>query len=236
MVDLTKTTRVYTDQTLQEGLGLSLEGDIHHYLRNVMRMLEGQVVRIFNGREGEFVGRLERIDKRHIEITIENKIREQQNARRRIHLLFAPLKKERMDFLVEKAVELGATDLHPVLTQNTDIRKLNDERIRAQIIEAAEQCERMEIPVLHAVGDLNDKLSEWSENTTMWAAIERMGVEPVPRGTEEDCALLVGPPGGFTADEKSDIVSHAFVHPITLGKNILRAETAAIAGLSLLAL
>lgn len=234
MADLTKTTRVYTDQTLGEGLGLLLEGDVHHYLRNVMRVAPGQAVRIFNGRDGEFVARLEKIDKRFIETTIENRVREQRVPPHRLHLLFAPIKKERMDWVIEKAVELGATDIHPVLTQNTDMRKINDERIEAQIIEATEQCERMDVPVLHKIENLHEKLESWPENIPMLAAIERMGIEPVPRGVGHDCALLVGPSGGFTAEEKHDIVSHAFVKPVSLGKNILRTETAVAAALSII--
>lgn len=231
---MTKTTRVYTDQPLSEGGTLSLEGDVHHYLRNVMRVAPGQAVRIFNGRDGEYVARMEKIDKRHIETTIENKIREQRGREHKLHLIFAPIKKERMDFLIEKAVELGATDLHPVLTQNTDMRKINDERIMAQIIEATEQCERMDMPVLHKIENLHEKLESWPEGTTILAAIERMGIEPVPRGFEGACAVLVGPSGGFTAEEKEDIVSHAFVRPVSLGKNILRSETAVAAALSIL--
>lgn len=234
MADLTKTTRIYTAQELGEGHSLLLEGDVHHYLRNVMRVAAGQVVRIFNGRDGEFVARLEKIDKRHIETTIENRVREQRNPAHRLHLLFAPIKKERMDWIIEKAVELGATDIHPVLTQNTDMRKINDERIEAQIIEAAEQCERMDVPVLHKIENLHEKLESWPENIPVLAAIERMGIEPVPRGIDYDCALLIGPSGGFTADEKHDIVSHSFVKPVSLGKNILRTETAVAAALSII--
>lgn len=236
MTDLTKTSRVYTNNPLGEGHSLSLDGDTHHYLRNVMRVAEGQVVRVFNGRNGEFVGRIERVDKKQIEITLENRIREQQDPRHRVHLLFTPLKKERMDFLIEKAVELGATDFHPVLTQNTDIRKINDDRIRAQIIEAAEQCERMDIPNLHDATDILPKMAGWAKDIPVWAGIERMGVEPMPRGTEQDCAVLIGPPGGFTTEEKSDIVGRPFIRAVALGKNILRSETAAIAALSLLRL
>ncbi len=236
MVDLTKTVRVFTTQNLGEGLSLSLDGDTHHYLRNVMRTVEGQPLRIFNGRDGEFVGRVERVEKKHIELTLENRVREQCNPTHKIHLLFTPLKKERMDFLIEKSVELGATDLHPVLTQNTDVRKINVDRFQAQMIDAMEQCERMDAPHLHPLEDILKKIASWPHNLPLMAAIERMGTEPIPRGLEKDCALLVGPPGGFTAEEKSDILAPDFVHAVSLGRNILRSETAAIAGLSLLKL
>lgn len=236
MGDLTKTSRVYTDQALGEGHTLTLENDLHHYLRNVMRVAEGQALRIFNGRDGEFVGRVEKVTKRELEITIENKIREQRSPARRVYLLFTPLKKERMDFLIEKAVELGATDLCPVLTQNADVRKINAERVGAQIIEACEQCERMDVPVLHDLVDLSAKLAGWPHDIPLLAAIERMGTEPIPRGSTSDQAVLIGPPGGFTAEEKSDIAEKSFTHTVSLGRNILRSETAAIAALSLLEL
>lgn len=236
MPDLTKTTRVYTNQSLGEGLSLSLEGDVHHYLRNVMRVAAGQAVRIFNGRDGEFVARIEKIDKRQIETTLENRVREQRHPAHKLHLLFAPIKKERMDWIIEKAVELGATDLHPVLTQNTDMRKINAERIEAQIIEAAEQCERMDIPTLREIEDLGDKLERWPGEIPLLAAIERMGIESVPRGVDYECGLLIGPSGGFTAEERQELVSRGFVRPVSLGKNILRSETAVAAALAIMTL
>jgi len=234
MPDLTKSPRVYTDQNLGEGFSLSLDGGVHHYIKNVMRIVPGNAVRIFNGRDGEFVGRIEQSGKKITECTLENRIREQRNARCKIHLLFAPIKKERMDFLIEKAVELGATDLHPVLTQNTDIRKINEERLHQQIIEATEQCERMDITALHPAQNLSDVLKKWPEQLSVYAAIERMGVESLPRGQACDSAVLVGPSGGFTEEEKAALVACPFVHPVSLGHNILRSETAAVAALSLM--
>jgi 16S rRNA (uracil1498-N3)-methyltransferase len=236
MADITKSPRVYADAPMSEGLPLELGDGPLHYLRNVLRIAPGQAIRIFNGRDGEFIARIEKMDKRHLELTIENRIREQAGPRQNIHLLFTPIKKERFDWIIEKAVELGVSELHPVLTQNTDIRKINEDRIQAQIIEAAEQCERMTLPPLHVMENLEAKLKKWDADIPLFAAIERMGIQPLPRNPEGDCGLLVGPSGGFSAEEKEMLVACPFVTPVSLGKNILRTETAVAAGLSLLTL
>jgi 16S rRNA (uracil1498-N3)-methyltransferase len=186
-------------------------------------------------RDGEFLARIEAVDKKAVTFTIEQSLRKPRVAPRKIHLLFAPIKKERMDFLIEKAVELGATDLHPVLTQNTDIRKINEERLQAQMIEAAEQCERMDIPALHAVDDLFKILALWNRNIPVVAALERFGADPLLVQTiSGDCAVLIGPSGGFTQDEKEKLAALGFVRPVSLGENILRSETAAAAALAIL--
>lgn len=236
MADITKLPRIYTDAPMSEGLPLELVDEQLHYLRNVMRSVAGQAIRVFNGRDGEFVARIERMDKRHMELTIENRIREHVAPRRRVHLLFPPIRKERFDWIIEKSVELGATDLHPVLTQNTDVRKINDERVIAQMTEATEQCERLNIPVLHKMLPLAEALQNWDAEIPLFAAIERMGIQPIPRDSEGDCGLLVGPPGGFTPEEKEELMACACVTPIALGKNILRTDTAVTAGLALLTL
>lgn len=227
-----KSPRLYTDQHLTEGLGVQLPENTAHYLKNVLRVTEGGMVRIFNGREGEFVGRIERAGKKSVDLTIEKKLRDQKFASRHIHLFFAPIKKERMDFLIEKAVELGATDLYPILTQNTDVRKINEERIAAQIIEAAEQCERLDIPSLHPLQDMMKLLSGWYSDVPVFAALERMDAEKL-KSYDGNCAILIGPAGGFTEDEKQKLSGMKNITPVSLGDNILRAETAALAALSI---
>ena len=233
MRDFSKTPRIFTDQPLSEGAGVILPENTSHYLKNVMRAGEGDAVRLFNGRDGEFSGKITSAAKKAVAIMIDEHLRRQPAPPQRIHLLFTPLKKERLDFLVEKAVELGATDLHPILTQNTDIRKINEDRIRAQIVEAAEQCERLDIPALHAPADLFVKLASWDANIPVYAALERTDAPLLRQGIKGDCGLLIGPPGGFTADERDKIAALSFARPVALGPNILRVETAAIAALSL---
>jgi 16S rRNA (uracil1498-N3)-methyltransferase len=230
MMDIEKSPRVFINEALSEGQSLHLNGAAHHYLKNVMRLNAGDAVRAFNGRDGEFSLRLRQMDKKSIEATAEQKLRPQENPGRRLHLLFAPLKKERMDFLIEKAVELGVTDLHPILTQNSDVRKINAERTRTQSIEAAEQCERMDIPRLHDMRELFPALSALGP-VPVYAAIERAEA-PLLSAISGDAALLIGPAGGWSDTERERLLSLPTLRPVSLGKTILRAETAAIAGLA----
>lgn len=233
MMDPYKFSRVYADAPLMKGADHIVSESIHHYLKNVMRLEEGAHVRIFNGRDGEFLGVVTESSKKRTVLNLEERLKDQQRVHRHIHLLFAPIKKERMEWLIEKSVELGATNFHPILTQNTDIRKINTEKITAQIIEAAEQCERMDIPVLHPPQDLWKFLAGWNSGIPILAAIERVEAKPLsavlPKG---DVAFLIGPAGGFTAEEKDRLSQMENIIPISLGSNILRAETAAIAALS----
>lgn len=239
MSELYKLPRVYTDQPFKVGQSVAFPESVHHYLRNVMRMEQGGKLRLFNGKDGEFSATLSVLDKKNALAQLDEKIREQPMEKREVHLLFAPIRKERMDWLVEKSVELGATHLHPVLTQNTDLRKINEERMQAQIIEAAEQCERLDIPVLSPLNDLFAVLAKWGENPQIYAALERYDAsrlsEKLTSGDKNALAILIGPSGGFTAEEIDRIVSKKFVIPVNLGDNILRSETAALAALSLLA-
>lgn len=230
MMDITKTPRLYVEPELEEGSIIHLEGAAHHYLKNVMRLAEGSTIRAFNGRNGEFCVRIERVGKKSIEAIVQNRLRLQENPARRLHLVFAPLKKERMDILIEKAVELGATDLHPVVMQNSDVRKINRERVQAQIIEAAEQCERLDMPRLHDIKDMLPALAALAP-VPVCAAIERMDA-PLLGPMAGDAALLVGPAGGYSDTEKERLLKLPTLRPVSLGKAILRAETAAIAGLA----
>lgn len=232
-----KSPRVYVEQPLSEGIALELADGVQHYLKNVLRIMNGDAVRFFNGRDGEFVGRVENAGKKTVTVTLEKKSRAQKNPDRRIHLLFAPIKKDRMDWLVEKAVELGATDLHVVLTQNTDMRKINEDRMKTQIIEASEQCERLDIPALHVTGDMFKTLALWNKAVPIFAALERFDAAPLrDQNVSKECAILIGPSGGFTQDEKEKLASLTFIKPVSLGNNILRSETAVAAALSYLML
>lgn len=222
------------DLPMQEGGLVSLADGPFHYLKNVMRLEAGAKVRVFNGCEGEYVATLAKLGKKDGELELGEKLKEQTNTLRRVHLLFAPIRKERMDWLVEKAVELGATDLHPVFTQNTDNRKINPDKISLQIIEAAEQCERLTIPTLHSAQDIFKVLAAWNKSIPIMAALERHDAKPLSSVTPKDgdIAFLIGPSGGFTAEEKEKLSSLPFVTPISLGDNILRSETAVAAALS----
>lgn len=213
---------------------MPLSGEQTHYLKTVLRRPDGAKLRVFNGEDGEWQASLHYTGKKGAFLKLQQLLRHAAPAQRRLHLVFAPIRKERMEFMVEKAVELGATDLHPVLTQYTVVRDINEERLRRQIMEAAEQCERLDLPRLHGLTDLKHFLASWTGKPLL-AAIERVEASPVATyASLAECALLIGPEGGFSEEEKENLACQASVHPVSLGNTILRAETAAIFGLSVL--
>jgi 16S rRNA (uracil1498-N3)-methyltransferase len=200
-----------------------------HYLQNVLRCRAGDGVRLFNGRDGEWRGVIESAGKKEISIRLEKKLKDQPPPPRETRLFFAPIKKARMDWLVEKAVELGATHLHSVLTQNTDVRAINEERVRAQIVEAAEQCERMDIPELVPLQPLFTAI----QGHNILACVERTDSPPLRKALPASgpVAILIGPEGGFSAEEKEKLSARSTVSLVSLGSRILRAETAGLAAL-----
>ena len=211
--------------------GASIEGTpAHaHYLGNVLRRAAGDPVRLFNTRHGEFAARIATLRRDRVSFTIETQLRPQA-PEPDIWLVFAPLKRDQTDLLVQKATELGAAALLPVLTERTNTARLNMDRLHSIAVEAAEQSERLTIPTLHPPRPLPDVLSEWPTNRTLAAALERT---PAPLPTDQT-ALLVGPEGGFTPRELDVLRARPFIQPVSLGPRILRAETASIAGLAML--
>lgn len=230
--------RLYLDAGLVQGADIPLSAPHAHYLRNVVRCDAGDSLRLFNPSDGEWAATLLFPDKKSVSVRIGGRLRPPVTEARRVHLFFAPIRKERMDFLVEKSVELGATDLHPVLTHRTGVRQINADRMRQQMIEAAEQCERLDIPALHPLCPLKDVLrifaaEGFGRDATLYAALERHdGAVPISSGSgQEDIFYLVGPEGGFDDEEKEELSRLSFMRPVSLGERILRAETAALYGL-----
>lgn len=220
------------EKSLKPGGSAALSPAQAHYLKNVLRKQPGDSLRLFNGESGEYLARIETLSKKDGRAALTKQIKEQTAPAFKTRLLFAPIKKARIDILIEKAVELGATDLHPILTQRTENRKLNEQRLRAQIIEAAEQCERLTIPALHPLQKLESVLSNWNE-TPLYAALERAHAPTLSQTLKPgDKAFLIGPEGGF-APEEITIIEKSNAAPVSLGENILRAETAALLCLSL---
>ncbi|HEY8191628.1 MAG TPA: 16S rRNA (uracil(1498)-N(3))-methyltransferase [Alphaproteobacteria bacterium] len=224
-----KLPRLYVESGLSAGGIITLPQEQAHYLRNVLRIGAGGRVRLFNGRDGEWAATVETSGKKEVSLRPEKKLKDQPPPPREVRLFFTPIKKARMDWLVEKAVELGVTHLHPVLTQNTDVRAINEERVRAQIIEATEQCERMDIPVLAPLQPLFTAIQEHK----ILACVERTDAPPLhkvlpPSGP---VAILIGPEGGFSAEEKEKLSAAPSVGIVSLGPRILRAETAALVAL-----
>lgn len=229
MQDHHKTPRLYTAEDLRAGGVCPLSAEQAHYLKNVMRMAEGENIRLFNGREGEFLATLSQLGKKGGTADITEKLRDQPKPGRPVHLLFAPIKKQRMDFLIEKAVELGATDLHPVITARTENRALKEDRLRAQIIEAAEQCERMDVPALHPVQALAVKIGNWPQGgVKLYWCSERGNAPHIREFRLESCGFLIGPVGGFDDSEARFLTECGKVQPLSLGERILRAETACL--------
>jgi|JI10StandDraft_1071094.scaffolds.fasta_scaffold07002_2 16S rRNA (uracil1498-N3)-methyltransferase len=226
---LLKAPRLFTPADLNDGSPAVLSEPQAHYLKNVMRATVGDSVRLFNGRDGEWHGVIDTLDKKKAVLSLQNQIREQPESRRAVHLLFAPIKKARMEWLIEKSVELGVTDLHPVITHHTEVRDINHERTLAQIIEAAEQCERLDIPRLHELRPLKNVLGDWPKDISIMIGLERADApilgDILP--AQGPLAFLIGPEGGFSAEEKSWPDSLPILKPVSLGPDILRAETAA---------
>lgn len=228
--------RLYVDHDLEMSETLTLSAEQVHYLKTVMRRPDGTDLRLFNGRQGEWLGVIAYQGKRDGAVTLQRQIRPMPARHPGLHLAFAPIKKDRMDFMVEKAVELGVTDFHPVITRNTVIRDLNAARMERQILEAAEQCERLDLPTLHPLISLEDLIREWPENIPLLAALERQDFPFIPIIERNGAAagLLIGPEGGFCEDERRLLLNHPRVRPVSLGDRILRSETAALFGLSVL--
>ncbi len=227
--------RLFVEGELSEGNTLPLDEDSAHYLKNVLRRPDGSPLRVFNGRQGEFMAVFQAQSRKNHVLNIGKPIRAQPEAKHEIHLVFALIKKDRLDFMIEKAVELGVTHFHPILTQQTVIRDLNEPRLRKQIAEAAEQCERLDCPQLLPLSKLENLLAIWPGDIPLFAGVERENI-PVYKGEalNRKSALLIGPEGGFSDAERELLLKNEKVKPVSFGETILRAETAALYGLSLI--
>jgi 16S rRNA (uracil1498-N3)-methyltransferase len=226
--------RLYVSDDLIADQSITLSTDQSHYLIRVMRRHAGDAVILFNGRDGEWRGIITDAHKSTCRLMLDGQLREQLSEPD-IWLAFAPIKKARMDFLIEKSVELGVAQLLPVMTQNTDVNRLNRDRLQATAIEAAEQCERLSIPKIHEPYAFDAFLDNWPRDRRL-LYLDETGhgatINEVLSSASED-GFLVGPEGGFSAEELAQLQSLDFAHAINLGPRILRAETAALAALSL---
>lgn len=231
--DYTKLPRLYSTQRCKSDDTITFDNKQAHYLKNVLRRAPGDRLRIFNGRDGEWLVEITHIDKKICSAKMLERVKDQPVEDSPVHLVFAPLKKNRQDMLIEKAVELGVSEFHPVLTARTEVRKINTQRLSAQIIEAAEQCERMSLPVLHDLKALDKCLVNWADDLPLYAALERGEHTPINNALNKGAGgFLIGPVGGFTDSEYEMIYTAQKTTSISLGNNILRAETASILCLS----
>lgn len=226
---LYKYPRLYINSAFKPSGSLQLDQGQAHYLKNVLRKVEGDAVRVFNGADGEWLAQISEMMKKSCAVRLVEQLKSQPEEAHECTLYFSPLKKDRMDFLIEKSVELGVTKLVPVLFNRSVIRKINPERILAQIIAAAEQCERMDLPELSALCSFEDILHE-----CFFACVERLDACGAIHSYDlsGDVAFLIGPEGGVHDDELLLLKGSKTVHLVSLGECVLRSETAAMACLS----
>lgn len=228
-------TRLFVDASLHPGAQLTLEDAQAHYLLHTLRIQPGEAVALFNGREGEWLAVAEGMAKKTVALAVHTQLRAQKNAPD-IWLAFAPVKNEKIDYMVKRAVELGVSALLPVITRRTVVTRVNLERLRANAVEAAQQCGRMDVPALHPPQPLTTLLGSWQPARRLLHCDEAGGGQPVrallPQLPPGPCALLTGPEGGFDREEQALLRARPFVMALSLGPRILRAETAALAALA----
>lgn len=240
--------RLHLDAPLAEGAGAALSAEQAHYLKNVLRREAGAAIRLFNARDGEFEAMLADIGKKGALAAI--------GAQRRlpvkepdVAIVFAPVKRAAVELIVQKGTELGASAFMPVMTERTNADRLRTDRLSAIAREAAEQCGRLSVPAFHAPEKLPGALLRWDHARTLYYCDEagddpgeewggaKGRAEPlfdvVKRRGAGPAALLIGPEGGFSEQERSWLRSLPYVAPATLGPRILRADTAAIVSLAL---
>ncbi|QCM11631.1 16S rRNA (uracil(1498)-N(3))-methyltransferase [Agrobacterium tumefaciens] len=229
--------RLFVETPLEAGVTQEATTEQFNYLANVLRMSDGAEILLFNGRDGEWKARLSFPSRKKITLIPVEQTRPQPPAAD-LHYLFAPLKVGRMDYLVQKAIEMGAGLLQPVMTQHVQGKIHNTEKLRANAIEAAEQCGILSLPDVAEPVKLKDMLETWPHDRRIIYCDEGdAGQNPLPvlqSVRERKLALLVGPEGGFSEEERELLRSLAFVTPIPLGPRILRADTAAVAALAVI--
>lgn len=232
-----KSQRLFVEGDLRAGIRLPLEQAQTHHLVTVLRMESGARLLAFNGRDGEWQAQLERSGKREAVLIIGEQTR-LQSPRNDLTLFFAPLRKERLDWLVEKAVEMGAGRIAPVITEHTQHARLKADRLGAIIIEAAQQCGVLAPPMLDPVRPLAEVLSTWEAGAADRTLVFCDEQAPLASPTEALAGLrgrplgvLIGPEGGFSMAERSTLLAVPYGRTIALGPRILRAETAVVAAL-----
>ena len=228
--------RLYVEQPLGAGQPVTLSQDAAHYLIGVMRLAVGDEVALFNGQAGEWRARILKAARRACELVCEERTAPQLDPPD-LWLLFAPIKKARTDFIVEKATELGAARIIPVQSDHTNAERIRQDRLQAHAVEAAEQCGATFVPPVDALRPLARLLAGWPEGRVLfWAdegVVEGAAAEGFHGAPPGPAAILIGPEGGFSPAERARLAALPFVRRIGLGPRILRADTAAVAAITL---
>ncbi len=227
--------RLYVEHPLAQGQTVPLDRDQAHYLFGVMRQGPGDAVLLFNGRDGEWRATVAEAGKRGGALSVEDQTAPQRDPPD-LWLLFAPIKKARTDFIVEKAAEMGAARILPVQTEFTNAERIRQDRLQAHAVEAAEQCGGTYVPEVTDLHRLDRLLADWPEGRQLMfcdealagqaEAVRQDGRAPAP------WAILIGPEGGFSEAERTRLAALPFAHPVSLGPRILRADTAAVAAMT----
>ncbi len=231
----TPETRLFVEAPLEAGGTTELPTEQAHFLRNVLRLAPGAPVALFNGRDGEWLGRVAVLGKSSGSVALERQLQPQSQPAD-LWLLFAPIKRGRVDFLVEKATELGVSVLQPVWTRRTVVERVNLDRLRAHAVEAAEQTGRLDVPELREPLALDRLIDTWPQDRRLMLCDESgrspLVTEALAKAAPGPWAILTGPEGGFTETELDGLRKLPFVCGVGLGPRILRADTAALAALA----
>jgi 16S rRNA (uracil1498-N3)-methyltransferase len=239
-IDFT-TRRLFVDAPLRAGLVVGLTGKQANYLINVLRLADGSMLLVFNGRDGEWRARLSVAKRKSASLAIEVATRPQENGID-LDLLFAPLKHGRLDYMVQKAVEMGVTRLVPIVTHRTQVGRVNQDRMQANVIEAAEQCGILRVPEVAKEIPLSVCLATWpGERLTIFCDEDGPARDPIAAlvphrhlaGAQPPMAVVIGPEGGFDETERQQILILPNLVRLSLGPRVLRADTAAVAALAL---
>jgi 16S rRNA (uracil1498-N3)-methyltransferase len=232
---LQRTPRLYVDAPLSAGATILLENRQAHYLLNVLRLRPGATFRLFNAADGEWLAEIVSVRKRDLTLRCERKLRDPKPPPD-IDYLFSPIKHARLDYLAQKATELGAGRLRPVITRRTISERINIERLKLNVVEAAEQCNLVGLPQVLDPEPLDKVIASWNPARHLIYCDETASANPLPvlhKLKRGPLAVLVGPEGGFAPEEQDLLRSQRFVTGISLGPRIMRADTAAVAALTL---
>ena len=227
------TIRIFVNVNLKIEYDFLINNYQVHYIKNVMRASVGDSLIIFNGKDGEYEGQIIEFKKQQVKIKILSKIRE-QTIEPKLVLVFCPIKKERLHFIIEKCTELGVSEFQPIISERTQINKINIEKIKICSQEASEQTERLSVPIINPLMELKDFLNDWPKSKTI-IFCDEMGGMPIIKAMKNinrPIYIMIGPEGGFSSQERKLLLKYKSVKKVSLGPRILRSDTAAISAVT----
>lgn len=231
--------RLFIEGPLAKTNSITLSADQSHYLANVLRAKAGMPVALFNGKDGEWAAEVIEVSKRSVDLRVLEQVKT-QSVEPDVWLVFAPIKKARIDFIAQKATELGASHLLPIYTRRTIVDRVKIDRLHANAVEAAEQCERITVPTIGEPVKFEKLMQEWPQNRHIMFCDESLSgqsahqaLSNIKTADKEPWAIFIGPEGGFDENERKLLQNHEKAIAVSLGPRIMRADTAAMAALSL---